>query len=211
MSINLPSIYPITDTRISGLSHAEQVSRLIAGGATFIQLREKHAAPRGFMNDALAALQLARARGTSLIINDRVDIALAIGADGVHLGQSDIPASYARRLLGDQRIIGFSTHNLDQVAAALELPIDYLAFGPVYSTSTKDKPDPTVGLALLREASRLAHHLPLVAIGGISPSNLRETLTAGADSVAVISSVLSPGSQITENLRNLTSLASQTV
>jgi len=209
MSAHLPKIYPITDTGISGLSHAEQVTRLLAGGATFIQLREKRAAPRAFLTDAADALRIARAQGATLIINDRVDIALAVNADGVHLGQSDMPIQSARRLLGDGAIIGFSTHNLEQVQAALLLPIDYLAFGPIYSTNTKDSADPVVGLAELREASRLVNDLPLIAIGGIDASNLIGTFTAGASSAAVISAVLTPSSQIAKNLRNLTNSARQ--
>ena len=94
------TIYPITDTRISGLSHAEQVTRLIAGGARLVQLRDKHASPREFFADAQAALAIARSQGAQIIINDRVDLAIALGADGVHLGQTDLPVAAARRLLG---------------------------------------------------------------------------------------------------------------
>src|SRR6476620_11575454 len=128
MSLNLPRVYPITDTKICSLTHAEQVDRLLAGGATLIQLREKKGSARTFFEDATVALLHARQAGTTIIINDRVDIALALGADGVHLGQSDMPVPAARQLLGRDAIIGYSTHNLDQVRAALELPIDYLAF-----------------------------------------------------------------------------------
>src|SRR6266849_8754609 len=110
----LPRVYPITDTDLSGLSHAEQVDRLIAGGATLIQLRDKQAAPRDFYRQAEAALQIARKHNARLIINDRVDIALALRADGVHLGQTDMTAEAARRLLGERVIVGISTHNLAQ-------------------------------------------------------------------------------------------------
>src|ERR1043166_485859 len=126
VSLQLPRIYPVTDRRLSGLSHREQVVRLADGGATLIQLREKEDEPRNFFNDATEALRVARSAKARLIINDRVDIALAINADGVHLGQTDIPVEAARRLLGANAIIGFSTHNLEQVKAALDLPIDYL-------------------------------------------------------------------------------------
>ncbi len=118
--LDLPRIYPITDTRLSRLSHAEQVARLIEGGASLIQLRDKFSAPREFYRDAAAALQIAHAHGAKLIINDRVDIALALKADGVHLGQTDIPAAAARRLLGKEAIIGFSTHNPEQAKLTLE-------------------------------------------------------------------------------------------
>ena len=202
----LPKIYPITDTTISGLSHRDQVKQLIEGGATLIQLREKRAAPREFFQDAREALSVAHAAGIKLIINDRVDIALAIGADGVHLGQTDMPVEAARRLLGDRAIIGFSTHNLNQVEEAVRLPIDYLAFGPVFPTATKENPDPIVGLTELAQIKSLVELLPLVAIGGITADRIPEVLMSGADSVAIISAVLNPAQPIAENLRKLRNL-----
>lgn len=203
----LPKIYPITDTSISGLSHRDQVEQLIDGGATLIQLREKHASPKEFFHVAREALTIAHSAGTKLIINDRVDIALAIGADGVHLGQTDMPVEAARRLLGDDAIVGFSTHNLNQVEAAVSFPIDYLAFGPIFPTATKENPDPIVGLTELADIKNLVGSLPLVAIGGISARAIREVLISGADSVAVISAVLTRAHPIAENLRNLHHLA----
>src|SRR3954463_6526823 len=110
MTLQLPKVYPITDRSIASLTHSEQVRRLIAAGATVVQLREKTDASGTFYQDACAALQIARQAGTTLIVNDRVDIALAIGADGVHLGQADLPVIAARRLLGSKAIIGYSTH-----------------------------------------------------------------------------------------------------
>ncbi len=146
---HLPKVYPITDTNLSGLSHAEQVDRLISGGATLIQLRDKHAAPRDFYRQAEAALQIARKHNVRLIINDRVDVVLALGADGVHLGQSDLPVAAARRLLGDSAIVGISTHDLAQAEVAANMPVDYVAFGPVFKTSTKENPEPITGLEAL--------------------------------------------------------------
>src|SRR5918994_2287303 len=104
-------VYPITDVRLTGLSHAEQVTRLIQGGATLIQLREKYLSPREFFHQAQAALEVARAHHVRIIINDRVDIAVAVHADGVHLGQHDMPPQAAREMLSDDALIGFSTHN----------------------------------------------------------------------------------------------------
>jgi len=202
MSFTLPRLYPITDTRISGLSHAEQVERLIAGGATLIQLREKHASPRDFYCDAEAAMRIARARGVRLIINDRVDLALALGADGVHLGQDDLPADAARRLLGAEAIIGFSTHSVAEAVDALDLPIDYLAIGPVFATSSKENPDPVVGLDSLRRVRKAIGHLPLVAIGGITRERASEVFDAGADALACISEILSPPEAIEEKFRH---------
>jgi thiamine-phosphate pyrophosphorylase len=185
------------------LSHREQVLRLADGGATIIQLREKEDEPRDFFNDAIETVRIARSAKARLIINDRVDIALAINADGVHLGQTDIPVEAARRLLGANAIIGFSTHNLEQVKAALELPIDYLAFGPIFPTTSKENPDPIAGVSQLAAAKRLAGSLPVVAIGGIASTNLLTVFAAGADSAAVLSAVLKDPTQISENLRNL--------
>jgi len=203
MSFKLPKVYPITDRSISSLTHAEQVKRLITGGATFIQLREKTDAPRAFFEDAVAALRLARAAGVTLLINDRVDIALALGADGVHLGQTDLPVIAARKLLGREAIIGYSTHNIDQVESALDLPIDYLAFGPIFETGSKQNPDPVVGLEAIRKAKSIVNDLPLVAIGGIRRSNLLEVLSAGADSAAIISEILATPENIPKNLQEL--------
>jgi thiamine-phosphate pyrophosphorylase len=202
--IKLPKLYPITDTRLSGLSHAEQVRRLSAGGATLLQLREKHLSPREFYSEALEAIHVARALGVRLIINDRADIALALSADGVHLGQDDLPPAAARDLLGEQAIIGFSTHSTQQASEAARLPVDYLAIGPIYSTSTKENPDPVVGLDGLRRVREIVGEMPLVAIGGIRLENVREVLEAGADSVAVISLLLAEAAEIESRTREIT-------
>ena len=190
MLIDLPKIYPITDARLSGLTHAEQVRRLAAGGATFVQVREKHLSPREFYKEAEAALRVARELGVRLIVNDRADVALAIGADGVHLGQDDMPPAAARSLLGERAVIGFSTHNVEQAREAVRLPVDYLAVGPIFETSSKENPDPVVGLEGLRRVREIVGQIPLVAIGGVRPENLSEVLLTGADAVAVISLLL---------------------
>jgi len=200
-------VYPITDVRLTGLSHAEQVTRLIRGGATLIQLREKNLSPREFFYQAQAALKVARTHNVRLIINDRVDIALALRADGVHLGQHDMPPQAARAMLGDRALIGFSSHNLVQAIAAITLPIDYLAIGPIFPTSSKNKPDPVVGLAGVREIKEAVGHLPLVAIGGITAQNIDRVLMEGADSVAVISAVLADPLNIASNTEHLISIA----
>jgi len=203
---SLPKVYPITDTQLSGLSHVEQVRRLISGGARLIQLRDKHASPREFYQQAATALQVAREHNVKLIINDRVDVALAIRADGVHLGQTDIPVEAARRLLGPAAIIGFSTHNIAQASLARALPVDYLAFGPVFETSTKQNPDPVAGLHTLRDVRDAIGSLSLVAIGGITLSNSADVLTAGADSLAIISALIADPEHIHENMAKMLSL-----
>lgn len=181
-----PRVYPITDERLSGLSHAEQVERLAAGGATLIQLREKAASPREFYNAALEAMKVARRVGVQIIINDRVDIAMAVDADGVHLGQGDVPPDHARRLLGENRIVGFSTHSVKQALEADRAPVDYIAIGPVFQTSTKENPEAVVGLQAIAAIKSQASK-PLVAIGGITLALALSVIEAGADSVAVIS------------------------
>ena len=207
MSLELPRIYPITDTRLSGLSHVEQVTHLIAGGATLIQLRDKHAVSREFYHQAADALNIARDHGVRLIVNDRVDIALALGVDGVHLGQTDMPVEAARDLLGQTAVIGISTHNLAQAQLATRLPVDYIAFGPIFGTSTKANPDPTVGLSTLNEVRSIVGSFPLVAIGGIDFATARETLAAGADVLAIISALVAKATQIQENMRRMLLLA----
>ena len=200
-----PRVYPITDFRLSGLSHAQQVERLIEGGATLVQLREKELSPSEFFYQAKSALALARKKGTRIIINDRADVAAALGADGVHLGQDDLPPEAARQLLGPAAIIGFSTHNLEQARKAATLPIDYLAIGPIFKTGTKTKPDPVVGLEGIRTVRAAVDRLTLVAIGGITFETAREVLAAGADSVAIISALVSDPDEITRRTSNLVS------
>jgi thiamine-phosphate diphosphorylase len=188
--MTFPRLYPITDTRLSRLSHAGQVERFAAGGATLIQLREKRAAPRDFYEAAVEAMRVARSLGVRIIINDRVDIALAVGADGVHLGQGDLPPQRARVLVGENRLIGYSTHDVKQALAADSMPIDYVAIGPIFQTSTKENPDPVVGLeALAVIKSQISK--PLVAIGGITFEQASSAWEAGADSLAVISDLFS--------------------
>jgi thiamine-phosphate pyrophosphorylase len=200
---NLPRVYALTDVRLSGLSHAEQVELLSRGGASLVQLREKQQPALEFYEQAKAAVAVALRSGVQLIINDRVDVALAVGATGVHLGQDDIPPDAARKLLGQGAIVGYSTHNIDQARAALKLPIDYLAIGPIFQTATKTDTSPVLGLEGLRAVRKEIGRFPLVAIGGIAHANARAVIEAGADSVAVISAVLSQPDRITEATRSL--------
>lgn len=207
--LSLPKIYPITDIHLSGLSHVEQVRKLIAGGATFVQLRDKRSSPREFYKQAVECVRIAHDQNVQIIINDRVDIALAAKADGVHLGQDDIPPEKARILLGATAIIGFSTHSGEQVKLAASLPIDYIAIGPIFATSTKQNSDPRVGLDGLRDLKAAAGNLPVVAIGGINEANLRDVFDVGADSAAMIGAIVSAADQITSQMNHLTSLIDQ--
>lgn len=206
MIFQLPRIYPITDRRLSGISHAAQITLLSDGGAEFIQIREKELSSGEFFAEAEAAMAVARARGLRIMINDRVDIALMIGAAGVHLGQEDLPPQAARKLLGPNAIIGFSTHTLEQAVEAAKMPVDYIAFGPIFPTSTKENPDPTVGLERLREIREATGKIPLVAIGGITRENAASVFEAGADSIAVISDLISNAATIASKYREFNEL-----
>jgi len=188
------------------MSHADQSERLIAGGASLIQLREKYASPREFYDFAKLAICVAHKNGVRVIINDRVDIALALKADGVHLGQDDMPPDAARQMFASVAIIEFSTHSVDQAVAALKLPVDYIAIGPIFQTQTKENPDAAVGLQGLKIVREAVGDFPLVAIGGINAKNLRSVIDAGADSVAIIGAILSDSQKIEERMRHLIAL-----
>ncbi|MBC7362986.1 MAG: thiamine phosphate synthase [Candidatus Aminicenantes bacterium] len=184
------SLYLVTDRRLlQGLSLTDLVRKAVYGGVTVVQLREKECSSREFYE---LALELKKIMPTEipLIINDRVDIALAVRADGVHLGQSDLPVKTARELLGQEAIIGLSVENLKQLEEALHLPVDYLAISPVFPTPTKtDFSSPAAwGLDGLRQARNLTE-LPLVAIGGINEENAEKVISAGADGLAVVSAI----------------------
>jgi len=185
-----PFAYPIVDAgRLHGRDPAFVVDSLARAGARLIQLRVKGLSDRRWLAMAGAALAAARASGAYLVVNDRADIARIAGADGLHVGQDDLAGTDARAVVGPGVLLGVSTHNLDQLAAAATAAVDYLAIGPVFPTRTKDNPDPVVGLEMVRRA-RAATTRPLVAIGGITRANARSVVEAGADGVAVISDLL---------------------
>ena len=186
--ITLPKLYAISDRSLANLSNVEIARQLLDGGARLIQLRDKEATAKELFDAAREILPLTRAVGGRLIINDRVDVALTAEADGVHLGQEDLTVEEAREILGPDRIIGISTHNRSQFEAALRTSADYIAVGPVFATTSKENPDPVVGLEMLREVRALTDR-PIVAIGGIDHSKAAEVLAAGADCVAVISAL----------------------
>jgi thiamine-phosphate pyrophosphorylase len=174
---------------LRGRPVAAAVRALAEGGAALVQVRAKtrpDGALLGFAREALAA---ARAAGLRLVVNDRADVARIAVADGVHVGQEDLPPAACRTVLGAGALVGLSTHDLAQVSAAVREPIDYLAVGPVFPTRTKANPDPVAGLDLVRRARDLWSG-PLVAIGGITAANAAEVVRAGADGVAVISALL---------------------
>ena len=167
----------------------------IEGGARFLQLRAKALPGAAFLAAATAIVQLAHARGASVIVNDRADIARLAGADGVHIGQDDLPALAVRSLVGPEAVVGLSTHTIEQLEQAVDEPVSYVAIGPVFGTTTKATGHAQVGLDMVREAARrtAAKGLPLVAIGGITLENALSVIHAGADSVAVISDLVAGG------------------
>lgn len=196
------SLYLITDRSIARLSNIEIARTAIAAGVRVIQLREKLLSKREIFRDAAAIKEITASGRVIFIVNDHVDIALAVDADGVHLGQHDLPLRDARKVLGSGKIIGISTHNLRQAVSAQEAGADYIGFGPMFPTRTKDAGRPK-GLNALRQI-RSRIRIPVVAIGGITCDNVRETRDAGADACAIASAVLR--GDIKRNVRNLFSL-----
>lgn len=179
----------VTDTLLQTcLSHVELAELAIAGGADTIQLREKGGSTREMIRAAEQMQALCTKAGVCFIVNDRVDVAIAAGADGVHLGQDDFPIPLARKLLGEEAIIGGSAGNMEEARKCLMEGADYIGFGPVYSTASKADAGPAGGLDLLRHIVE-AIPLPIVAIGGIATCNASLVMKAGAHGIAVISAV----------------------
>lgn len=184
-------LYLVTDqSSTGGRTLADVVAAAVQGGVTCVQLREKQLNTRDFLAQALALKGLLAPHDIPLVINDRIDVALACGAQGVHLGQSDMPVLQARRLLPPEVFIGWSVESLDDVARSAALPVDYLGVSPIFTTPTKTDTLPPWGLEGLRQVRRVTA-LPLVAIGGIYVGNAREVLSAGADGLAVVSALCS--------------------
>jgi thiamine-phosphate pyrophosphorylase len=183
-------LYIITDEMIGGgRSPAEIAQRAIAGGADVIQLRDKTCSPLALLRTARYLRTITRKSGTLFIINDRLDVAIACGADGVHLGHDDMPISTARQLAPPGFLIGVSVGTVGEAVQAEREGADYLALSPIFSTASKDDAGPGRGLDRLREIRR-AVSIPLIAIGGINRQNAGDVIAAGADGIAVISAVV---------------------
>ena len=183
----LPKFYPILDTGVAlrrGIDPVNAAKQILDAGARILQFRHKAFLSREAFEWLERIAALTQAAGATLVINDRADLAQLFNA-ALHLGQDDLPPSAARRVVGPDTMVGFSTHNEAQLRAARQEPVDYLALGPLFGTVTKENPDPTVGLDGFRRLRPLSPW-PLVAIGGITRANARQALEAGADSVAVI-------------------------
>jgi thiamine-phosphate pyrophosphorylase len=184
-------LYIITDQQLSGgKSHLQVAQEAIEGGADVIQLRDKTASSRELYDSAYQIKKITRKRNIPFIINDRLDIALSVEADGLHLGQEDLPASVARKILGSERILGISAGSLEEALQAEKDGADYLGVGPVYEArSTKVDAGEPRGLSLLSEIRRNCQ-IPIIAIGGINLENMKAVFQAGADGIAVISAIV---------------------
>ncbi len=186
-------LYFITDRKLSPLSEEEQVQQAILGGADAIQYREKELGDHHMLEVATKLKKICRNAGVPFIINDSLQVALMCRADGIHLGQSDIPYGEARAVLGEDKIIGLSASTLKQAIGADKLGADYIGLGPIFATATKKDAAPAGGLELIRKVKK---HTPisLIAIGGINEKNIEPVILAGADGVCAISAILKSGS-----------------
>jgi thiamine-phosphate pyrophosphorylase len=206
-ALRLPKLYAILDVACfatplrTTASIVEYARDLATGGVTLLQYRNKVGTTREMLHDA-REVRSAVGDGVTLIMNDRADICIAADFDGVHVGQHDLSPQGARTVIGDGKILGASTHNLEQLKEADAGPADYIACGPVFATSSKRDHDPVVGLEGIR-AARATTKKPLVAIGGITRANARAVIEAGADSVAVISDLLSSPAKVAEEFLRL--------
>lgn len=186
-ALRLPAFYPVLDTELlsrRGISPVQAADAILDAGARILQFRHKPFFSREVFDRATQVAELCRAAGALFVVNDRAEIAVLLGA-ALHLGQHDLAPADARRILPPGAIVGFSTHNEKQLRAADREPVDYLAIGPIFSTASKQNPDPVVGLDRLREI-RAFTRKPLVAIGGITLDTAPAVFKAGADSVAII-------------------------
>ena len=183
-------LYVITDEGVShGLGHVEIARRVAEGGADVIQLRDKARTSRDMLSIALQVREITRAKGITFIVNDRLDLARAAGADGVHLGQEDLPVPFARKVAGKGFIIGTSVRSVEEAMIAETEGADYVALSPIFDTPTKSDAGPGMGLEILK-GIKSAVSIPVIAIGGIGKGNARQVMDAGADGVAVISAIV---------------------
>jgi thiamine-phosphate pyrophosphorylase len=198
MKLPRTPLYVICDQDVcaqAGWSLGDYASACLNGGARLLQIRMKSASGRSFLEEAIAIMERGRKAGATVIVNDRADVARLSHADGVHVGQEDLSPEQVRAVCGADVIVGLSTHTAEQMAAAVQAPIDYLAIGPIFGTSTKDTGYSAVGVTRVAEAVAVAspRQLPVVAIGGITLGRARSIVEAGAASVAVIGDLLTSG------------------
>lgn len=208
--MSIGELYLVTDRGLCrGRPLIEVVEQAVAGGVSVVQLREKKASTRFFVEEAVAIKALLQQHGVPLLINDRVDVALSVGAAGVHLGQKDLPYPMARRLLGPRAIIGLSVETEAEVLAAESYDVDYLGVSPLFPTPTKTDTRGSWGLPGLARVRKLSRHR-LVAIGGLNAANAAAAVNAGADSIAVVSAICAadaPGAAAAELLEKIRTAA----
>ncbi|MBS1867777.1 MAG: thiamine phosphate synthase [Acidobacteria bacterium] len=189
MSLVLPPLYVILDAALLTSPEIEVATSLNDAGVRLFQYRNKRGSTREIFQASSGLAAALAERGALFFVNDRPDVAFLSGATGVHVGQNDLPVAESRAVLGRGKLLGISTHNLEQFRAAATTDADYIALGPVFATDSKANPDPVIGAAMIQEARKLTRK-PIVAIGGITLERAKEVVEAGADSVAVISDVL---------------------
>jgi thiamine-phosphate pyrophosphorylase len=189
MRLVLPRLYVILDAALLTIPETECALQLVDAGVRLLQYRNKTASPRDLLESSKRLSAELLLRGVTFIVNDRADVAALAGASGVHVGQEDLGVEEARAIVGPSRLVGVSTHNRAQFEQAAATSADYIAVGPIFSTSTKSNPDPVVGTEFIRQVRPLTDK-PIVAIGGITLERASEVVRAGADSVAVISDIL---------------------
>jgi len=205
--MKIPRFYPILDTGLLALRDINvtyAAEAVLGAGARILQFRHKGHWARETWAQLEAVAKLCEQAAAQFVVNDRADLAQLVGA-ALHLGQDDLPPSAARRVMGVKAVIGLSTHNEAQLRAAQEEPVDYLAIGPIFGTSSKENPDPVVGLEELRRLRKFTAR-PLVAIGGIARANAAEVLAAGADSVAIIGDLIPNNGSIQIRVREWISI-----
>lgn len=189
--------YFITDSGLSVAGNISDVKNAVSAGVSIVQYRDKSADTGSLYEEALLLSNICRGTTTKFIVNDRIDIALAVDADGVHLGQGDMPYDVARRILGAGKIIGITVHNIDEAVEAEKCGADYLGVSPIFSTATKKDAGAPGGLALVSEIRR-ACRIPIIAIGGIDLANAPDVRHAGADMVCAISAVITRADVVAE-------------
>jgi thiamine-phosphate pyrophosphorylase len=189
MRLVLPRLYVILDSALITVPEIEIARELAAAGVRLLQYRNKNTSARQLLASSRGLAAALLPRGVTFFVNDRSDVAFLAGASGVHVGQEDLDVEQARSLVGPNRFVGVSTHNLEQFRLAAASSADYIAVGPIFATQSKANPDPVVGTAFVRQVRALTDK-PIVAIGGITLERAAEVVEAGADSVAVISDIL---------------------
>lgn len=189
MQLVLPRLYVILDAALLRTPPVDEGKELAKAGVRLLQYRDKKSGARAQLQTCSALAEALKPHGALFLVNDRPDVAWLAGADGVHVGQDDLGVEEARRIGGQDKLVGVSTHSAEQFRKAAESSADYIALGPVFATKSKTNPDPVVGTRLLQQVRPLTNK-PIVAIGGITLDTAQQVIEAGADSVAVIGDIL---------------------